>query len=214
MVGLTDIALILGALSGALYGLIFLQSQPSLSRSSVKTLPLATLALLAWSAGAPWLLAAALGLSALGDLSLSRTGERAFLLGLGAFLAAHLAYIAVFFAVFELPSLYAQALAMIIVVPIGLAAARLIVLYAPQDLRLAVGLYCFVISLMLLCALAVANQSLLLALGSILFVFSDFCLGFALFRRADLSPGQEKLFAHLVWWSYLGAQALLFWALV
>ncbi|TIP55997.1 lysoplasmalogenase family protein, partial [Mesorhizobium sp.] len=46
--------------------------------------------------GGPWLLIAALALSAIGDALLSRDGEKAFVGGLAGFLAAHGLYIALF----------------------------------------------------------------------------------------------------------------------
>ncbi|QAX31683.1 lysoplasmalogenase [Leisingera sp. NJS204] len=69
---------------------------PGILRSLAKTAAVALLALGAGLAGAPLLLVLALGLCALGDLFLSRDGESAFMAGVGAFAAGHLAYAALF----------------------------------------------------------------------------------------------------------------------
>lgn len=63
-------------------------------RSLVKTASVACLALAALAAGAPPAIAAGLALGALGDWFLSRPGDRAFLAGMAAFGAGHLAYAA------------------------------------------------------------------------------------------------------------------------
>lgn len=69
-------------------------SRPSWTRSLHKALALAFFALAAWLAGAPALLVVALGLSVIGDFTLSRPGARAFLAGMLAFTLVHVAYIA------------------------------------------------------------------------------------------------------------------------
>lgn len=83
------------AACGLLY--LFMAAQPpGLLRSVLKTASVALLALAALLAGAPLLLALALALCALGDLFLSRDGEGAFMAGVGAFAAGHLAYAVLF----------------------------------------------------------------------------------------------------------------------
>ncbi|MBQ4824119.1 lysoplasmalogenase [Leisingera sp. HS039] len=78
-------------------GYLGLTAQPlGILRSLAKTAAVALLALGAGLAGAPLLLVLALGLCALGDLFLSRDGESAFMAGVGAFAAGHLAYAALF----------------------------------------------------------------------------------------------------------------------
>ncbi|NSY38397.1 signal recognition particle-docking protein FtsY [Leisingera sp. ANG59] len=76
---------------------LFLAAQPpGLLRSVLKTASVALLAVAALLADAPLLLALALALCALGDLFLSRDGEAAFMAGVGAFAAGHLAYAVLF----------------------------------------------------------------------------------------------------------------------
>ena len=62
----------------------------------LKTASVALLAALALTQAAPWLLALALTLCAIGDALLSRETETTFMAGIGAFAAGHLAYIALF----------------------------------------------------------------------------------------------------------------------
>ena len=68
----------------------------STHRTLLKTGSVALLALLTAFHGGPALLAAALGLCALGDALLSRETEATFMAGIGAFAAGHLAYVALF----------------------------------------------------------------------------------------------------------------------
>lgn len=91
-----ELALRAGAAACALIYLFMAAQPPGLLRSLVKTASVALLAVAALLAGAPWLLAVALGLCALGDLFLSRDGEAAFMAGVGAFAAGHLAYAVLF----------------------------------------------------------------------------------------------------------------------
>lgn len=85
-----------GAAACALIYLLLAAQPPGVLRSLLKTASVALLALAALLLGAPWLLAVALGLCALGDLFLSRDGEGAFMAGVGAFAAGHLAYAVLF----------------------------------------------------------------------------------------------------------------------
>lgn len=88
--------IIISVTSAAVYLLFYVGKPPSLNRTVIKTLAIAALAALAVIMNGPWLLIAALALSALGDLFISRDGEAAFLAGLGSFLLAHVAYVALF----------------------------------------------------------------------------------------------------------------------
>ncbi|UIK04954.1 lysoplasmalogenase [Neorhizobium galegae] len=73
-------------------------------RAVLKTLPVLLLVLYAGLSGAPALLVAALALGAVGDACLAYEGEPAFVAGLAAFLASHIAYAALFWPSIE-PSL-------------------------------------------------------------------------------------------------------------
>ena len=100
---MSQIVPLLASVTLALVYLLFLtDAAPSTLRSVVKT---GAVALLAISALPVPLLALAFGLSALGDLALSRDGDRAFLAGVAAFALAHLAYVAVFLGLGVAPAL-------------------------------------------------------------------------------------------------------------
>ena len=91
--------MLISVTAAAAYLLFYVGRSPSLNRTVIKTLAIAALAALAVIMDGPWLLVAALALSALGDLFISRDGEAAFLAGLGSFLLAHVAYVALFWGV-------------------------------------------------------------------------------------------------------------------
>ena len=83
-------------LASLVYGVYFCKQPPTTLKTNVKTVSVASLALLALVLGTPPLLVLALGFSALGDYFISRAGDNSFLAGMAAFLMAHLAYVALF----------------------------------------------------------------------------------------------------------------------
>jgi uncharacterized membrane protein YhhN len=87
------VLLIASGILAVIYLLCMTYAAPSALRSAVKT---GSIALLAVVAAPVPLLAVALGLCALGDLALSRSGERAFVAGIAAFALGHLAYVVLF----------------------------------------------------------------------------------------------------------------------
>ncbi|MES0098081.1 lysoplasmalogenase family protein [Mesorhizobium sp. M0019] len=89
-------ATLLFSLAAAVIYAFSLGMPPRLSRSAARTLAVAMLAVLVAQQGGPWLLVAALGVSAVGDAFLSRDGEKAFLGGTASFLAAHVLYVVLF----------------------------------------------------------------------------------------------------------------------
>jgi uncharacterized membrane protein YhhN len=143
---------------------------------------------------------AALGLSWLGDLALMRSGETWFLLGLGAFLLAHVAYLVAFWpdrgaSVLRRP----PRLAPYVVVLVGL----LLTLWPDLDgLRAPVAGYAIVIVAMAVLATGLGSTT---AAGAALFVLSD-----ALLALGSLT-GRFRLPAHGAWVmaTYLAGQALL-----
>src|SRR5690606_35215113 len=66
-------------------------------RMAAKAMAVGMLAVLTVMQDGPWLLAAALGLSALGDALLTRDGQKPVLAGLASFLVAHIVYGFAFF---------------------------------------------------------------------------------------------------------------------
>lgn len=200
-------ALILAVLAA----IIYLQARPmpvSWRRSAVKTIPLAALAWLSFTAGGPWLLTAALALSALGDLALAQEeDDRFFLAGLGAFLAAHIAYVVLF-------ATGSAGLAILLAEPWRLAAACAICAFAilmlvrlwpalEAAMRPAVLAYMFAIVAMGVAACT--TQSPAVIVGAVLFIASDAILATERFlMRPDAS--QRAITGPAIWVTYIAAQ--------
>lgn len=173
---------------------------PSALRSIVKTVPLAACAILAAGMGAPGLLVAGFALSALGDLALSRTGDRAFLLGLCAFAAAHVCYVVLFAGLVEVWLIWP-------VILLGLLALSTEWWLAPHtgELRWPVRIY-----VGLICAMGVAGFALpdglrLASLGAALFMVSDIILAVQLFRLPQRGV-RARWAGYVLWMLYAGGQ--------
>jgi uncharacterized membrane protein YhhN len=194
--------------AAVVYGLI-LNTRETLLRSAVKTLAVALLAALAAVQGGPLLLVAALALSALGDAFLSRDGDKAFLGGLASFLAAHLAYIALFFLAgsgFEL--LWQSWRAVLAIAIAAFVVAMLVMLWrrVAPDLRLPVAAYAAAILGMGVSALTLDNVWIIV--GAVLFMASDGLLAAEKFLVAAISPHREWM-RHAVWALYYAAQLMI-----
>ena len=180
---------------------------PSWRRTAVKTGSVALLALLAVVQGGPLLLILALVLSAAGDAFLSREGEKAFLAGLVSFLAAHIAYIALFALVgdgFErlLASPWRLAIAAAMTVAVALLMRRLWPAVG-QALQLPIAVYALAIF-----AMGVASLTTLLPLailGAVLFMASDTLLAIGRFLLPTDSTHQGWV-QPAVWALYFAAQ--------
>ncbi len=188
------------AAAAAVYGLGMTGAPPSALRSVLKTVPLAAGAAAAWLAGAPGALVLGLGLSAAGDLALSRPGEGALKAGLGAFLAAHLAYIALFAGMAEAP------LAGLRWIACGALVAYSGAFYWTIQPRLGglsipVAAYVAVIAVMGAASLFLDRP--LVWIGAALFVASDSLLALELF----VWSARRRWSGQAVWWSYVAAQA-------
>jgi len=126
-------------------------------------------------AASPWLLAA-LVLSLCGDVALMLPADF-FVVGLAAFLLAHVAYIIDFEA-----TVTARALWLAIVLAVASPLARRIIRgVGDASLRVPVGAYMVVISLMV--ASAAASGSVLAAAGAVLFFSSDAVIAWNRFVR-------------------------------
>jgi uncharacterized membrane protein YhhN len=194
--------------AAVVYGLI-LNTRETLLRSVVKTLAVALLAALAAIQGGPLLLIAALALSALGDAFLSRDGDKAFLGGLASFLAAHLAYIALFWlAGAGLEPLWQPWRAALAVVMAAFAATMLFMLWrrVGPDLRVPVAAYAAAILGMGVSALTLDNFWIIV--GAVLFVASDRLLAAEKFLVAAISPHREWM-RYAVWALYYAAQLMI-----
>ena len=191
--------------AAVVYGLI-LNTRETLLRSAVKMLAVALLAALAAIQGGPLLLVAALALSALGDAFLSRDGDKAFLGGLVSFLAAHLAYIALFcLGGAGLEMLWQPWRAVIAVAMAVFAVSMLVMLWrrVATDLRLPVAAYAAAILGMGVSALTLDNVWIIV--GAVLFMASDGLLAAEKFIVAAISPHREWM-RYAVWALYYAAQ--------
>lgn len=192
-----------------LYGGWFCFRDPSLLRSAIKTGAVGALALLALSYGASGLLVLALTLSAIGDLALSRAGERAFLIGLCGFALAHVAYIALFSAMgIGLPPLMPS-------IALILYAIASEVWLAPYtgDMKWPVRVYVVLITLMGLAALTLPGGLNVALIGAGAFIASDTLLAVQLFRLDPASP-LHRIISPALWVLYYGAQGLILWAVL
>ena len=188
------------------YGLM--ERPASALRTAVKTaaiaalvpLPLMGLGGTAMPRLALGLLAGALVLSSIGDYFLAlQDGQRNFVRGLGAFLGAHLCYLLVL-----LPRTTAPGGLQIatILVLLSLAGAILAWLWAVLGrLRVPVTIYLTMICLMALAAISMPLP--LLAIGALLFVFSDAVIAVDKFRMAIRWRGP------IIWTTYYAGQVLL-----
>ncbi|MDA7425855.1 lysoplasmalogenase family protein [Thalassococcus lentus] len=181
-------------------------------RSGIKTLAIGAVSVWALYLG-HFGLALALALSALGDLALSRPGERAFLIGIICFAAAHIAYVVLFLSAgfydaspAAISDLYPRTAAALILVTIGFWLGRL---YAKNAgaLAMPVRAYVTIIVLMGLGALTLpANASgLLVMAGAMSFMISDALIGQQKFLNIGWT-GQD--FA--IWWLYYIGQIAIF----
>lgn len=188
----------------------FLNKPASLARTTVKTLPVALLALLpltylgvtgAYSAALA-ILAAALALSALGDFFLAlKDQERFFVPGLGSFLVAHVAYLIAFLPRASMPG----AAALLAIVAVLAAAGALVLVLAPRlgRLRVPVFAYFAVIMAMVAAALSIREASWILGAGAVIFALSDSLIAV----RKFLNPIPANNEA--VWVTYIVAQFMI-----
>lgn len=201
-------ALIL-SVAAALFYLFALDQPESWKRSAVKTLAVASLAVVAVDRSAPLLLVAALGLSAVGDLFLSREGERPFLAGLASFLAAHVAYVSLFYGIGEGVGAALEpwrAAVGVAILALTFAMLRVLMPRLEAVMRLPVVAYAAAILLMGLAALTTQNPAVMA--GALLFMASDSLLAWEKFAEPDGSD-RRKPMRVAVWVLYFAAQVLI-----
>ena len=179
----------------------------------VKTAAVLLLVLLGVLQGAPGWIVAGLGLGALGDLALSRPGQRAFLVGMAAFAAGHLAYAAAFWlrGVAVVADGGGDWAGLWVLAPVVVIIALTEVWLAPHTaaLRWPVRAYVGVIGVMAgVVALVPGHSGLaVVQVGAALFVVSDVLLAVRMFRVTY--AGRAAVLAHLVWPTYWVGQALI-----
>lgn len=200
---------VLSAASALIY-LLILGAGSSLLRPAVKTLSVALLAVLAVLQGAPILLVVALALSAVGDWFLSRDGEPAFLAGLGSFLAAHIAYAALFWTIggglADITGDVGRLALAIAMILLALAMLVLLMQAVGPGMRLPIVLYICAIVAMGLTALS--QPAWVVILGAFAFMASDTILAGERFLVAAISPHRAWM-RYAVWALYYGAQVLI-----
>lgn len=192
----------------AIVYLFMVTRPPSLRRTAVKTLSTALLALLAWLEGGPSLLVTALALGAVGDAFLAYKDDRAFLGGLGSFLAAHIAYVALFFlAGGGFVALAADPLRIVtgaVLLAFGGFMALRLALAVEPALKVPVMAYIAAILAMGLAALTLDRPMVIL--GAFMFIASDTILAAERFLLAENSPHRQWA-PYGVWSLYYGGQA-------
>ncbi|UYV38454.1 lysoplasmalogenase [Rhodobacteraceae bacterium D3-12] len=209
-------ATLIATLLALIYLLAFCYRLPSWPKTLVKTGAVLALALAAWLANGPGMLLVALLLCALGDYLLSRPSEGAFMAGVGAFAAGHIAYVVLFLGhpLADLRSLLntPETLLIAALIGVGIVMARLL---WPRtgDLRWPVMVYIPVILSMggAVMTLPQGHPLILAHLAALLFIVSDVTLSVEMFVLPVLHPLRRVL--HFVIWStYWSAQALFFLA--
>jgi len=198
------------SVAAAVLYFIMQETRPSLLRSAVKTLAVGLLAVLCALQHQPYLLVVALALSALGDLFLSRDGERAFLGGLGSFLAAHIAYIALFWMSGEGTAIFtAEPWRLVVVGALVVFALVMLVLLMREvgpDLRFPILVYISAIVVMGVSAVSLRNGWVIA--GALAFMASDTILAAERFLVPAISP-RRNVMRSAVWVLYYAAQALI-----
>jgi uncharacterized membrane protein YhhN len=207
--GTSNATLILSVAAAVMYGII-VNTRPTLARSAVKTLAVGLLAVLVVVENGPLPLFAALVLSAAGDAFLSREGDRAFLAGLASFLAAHLAYIALFMIAGGGAGLVtAETWRLAVAIAIGIAALAMVILLLRRvkpAMRLPIMVYIAGIAAMGLASLTTGSPYIIG--GAVLFMASDSLLAAERFLVSAISPYRSAMRV-FVWALYYAAQLLI-----
>tara|TARA_X000001316_G_scaffold12178_1_gene6066 strand:- start:5010 stop:5663 length:654 start_codon:yes stop_codon:yes gene_type:complete len=199
---------------GVLYGVAFCWRPHSLLKLIVKTGSTALLALWAYLLGGPVLLVAGLALSALGDFFLEADENDKFLLpGMAAFFAAHVAYIALFWALPQADRTLLILAAQIGLIACGVVFIRWLAPWVTKDMRFPVIGYGAIILMMGAAALRLDPTYLPVLLGALMFIASDVILSFQLFVRPADAP-KRALPSIALWFLYYGGQALIAWGVL
>lgn len=194
---------LVGGGAALVYALWYCYRGPSWTKTIVKAIPLLGFAMgTAVTFGHP-LIVVALLLSAVGDIALSRPGERAFLVGLIGFALAHLFYILRFAGIAGMDGVMALPWAAALVVLFAVSTARWLLPFTGA-LRGPVMVYVGLISLMGLLALGLQDRPMAMA-GAFAFMASDTILAIQLFRMTDESRWQVPA-SVLLWLLYVGGQ--------
>ncbi|MCK0137719.1 lysoplasmalogenase [Aliiroseovarius sp. F47248L] len=206
---MTNLPILLGLFFAAAY-FPLTSSQPSWSRSVIKTIPLLAFAIAAFVAGLGPYLVAGLFLSALGDFGLSRDGDASFLYGLSAFALAHLAYILHLLGISgtQVWDAFSSAPISAIVLVGLMMSTELWLATHTGHLQWPVRIYVVIIGVMGLSALTIPFGWTVVGAG--LFILSDVILAINLFRMSDTHHHRLKA-GYAIWAFYIAGQMLILW---
>lgn len=196
--------LVVGLVAAAIYAFFFCHRPPSIWKTVVKAVPMPAFAAAVAVSFGSVAVVIALVLSAIGDIALSREGEKAFLTGLVSFALAHVVYIFIFW---ELSGGFTGATSLL--VALGLVALSTEIWLRPFTgaLRWPVRIYVGLICTMGAAALGLSTASFAL-LGALAFMASDTLLAIQLFRMQPDSQFQ-RLVSMALWVLYAGGQFLI-----
>lgn len=200
------------ALSALGYGLVMTGQAPSLQRTVVKTAAVGALGVMAFLSDAPWLLAAALLLCAVGDAFLAGDPRRWLAPGLAAFLLGHILLIFLFQETRD-PGLEMTPPQLAGAVAVAVAAVAMLAWLwrALGPMRASVILYVVAIAVMVGSSFLLPPVYWPAMVGAAAFMASDAILAGDLFRQTKLA-GSDRLTRWAVWFLYYGAQVLIAWA--
>ena len=203
-----DLTPIYWALAGILATIYLLRvgDPPGRTRTIVKALSVAALALVALMGGGYILLVLALLVCALGDAFLAQKSESALQAGMGAFGVGHLLYIVVFLN--QGGGIGVDLLHIGFQVAVLGATVWLARWLWPDlgALRAPVASYVVVVALMALLSLGLPDSLWLVTVGALLFLTSDALLAGELFKLPPDSPAR-RWSSPAVWLLYWGGQA-------
>jgi len=201
------LTLLAAAIAAVIYLLFFCRQGESATKSLVKTISVALLALAGVLAGSNSLLVLGLLFSAVGDFLLSRDDESAFSAGVGAFVLAHACYVVLFVTspMADVSGLTSGRI---------LLAAGLLVYGAfmlrrlylnTGDLRVSVMIYVPAVIAMALSSLTLPQGYEVVVLAAFLFVLSDSILAADMFLLRD-SATVRRITPYIAWLTYWLAQ--------
>ncbi|WP_295532950.1 lysoplasmalogenase [uncultured Thioclava sp.] len=186
-----------------LYLISFAGATPSWRKTAIKTSAVACLVPLALMLHMPGWIVIGLALGAVGDFALSRPGQGAFLAGMVAFAAGHLAYLVAFIGLgAQWPNWPATAVMVMLA-----GAVEIWVVPHTGALRWPVRGYILVIVAMAIAAMGLPPEATALSLGVVLFVTSDAILSVETFVMQE--GARKRLASRALWLFYWSGQALI-----
>lgn len=178
--------IVVGLVFSALYGAAFCYRGPSKLKTLIKAVPLLAFAVAGFANFAAPLVVGGLVLSAVGDMALSRDGEKPFLVGLVAFATAHLLYIVHFLQIGDL--FLVSPIAALVIVAFAVSTEFWLIPHT-EKMRAPVRVYVLLICGMGLSALSLDGRDIAV-LGAFAFMASDTILSIQLFRMKETSGWQ------------------------